>query len=108
MSFGLTNAHGIFQRAMDDIPREQVVTSLEKSKFFKLETAFLGYIVSDNVIKRILKIGTITEYPIPRNIRELRSFLSLTGNYRKFVRDYAKIACNCINKISRWGKWKSF
>ncbi len=130
MPFGLTNAPRIFQRAMDDILREQVgktchvymddiiifsnsieqhyadlikiinilqnanmKISLEKSKFFKLETAFLGYMVSYNVIKTDPeKISTISNYPIPRNIRQLRSFLGLTGYYRKFVRNYAKIA----------------
>jgi len=62
-------------------------TSLEKSKFFKLETALLGYIVSHTVIKTDPeKIAAITKYPIPRNIRELRSFLDLTGYYNKFVR----------------------
>jgi len=54
--------------------------SIEKSKFFKLETTFLGYVVSHNVIKTDPeKISTILKYPIPRNIRELRSFLVLTG-----------------------------
>jgi len=67
--------------------------SIEKSKFFKLETNFLGYVVSHNVIKTDLeKISTIVKYPIPKNIRELSSFLGLTGYYRKFVRNYAKIA----------------
>ncbi len=37
--------------------------SLEKCKFFKLETAFFGYIVSHNVIKTDpQKISTIMKY----------------------------------------------
>jgi len=60
--------------------------SIEKSKFFKLETNFLGYVVSHNVIKTDPeKISTIVKYPIPKNVRELISFLGLTGYYRKFV-----------------------
>jgi len=58
-----------------------------------LETTFLGYVVSHNVIKTDHeKNSTIVKYPIPKNIRELRSFLGLTGYYRKFVKNYAKIA----------------
>jgi len=67
--------------------------SVEKSKFFKLETNFLGYVVSHNVIRTDPeKISTIVKYPIPKNIRELRSFLCIRGYYRKFVQNYAKIA----------------
>jgi len=67
--------------------------SIEKAKFFKLEATFLGYVVSHNVIKTDPeKISTILKYPIPKNIHELRSFLGLTGYYRKFVQNYAKIA----------------
>jgi len=41
--------------------------SVEKSKFFKLETTFL---VSPNVIKTDpKKISTILKCPIPKNIR---------------------------------------
>jgi len=47
--------------------------SSEKSKFFKRETSFLGYIVSYNVINTDPeKIDTIIKYPLPKNIRELR------------------------------------
>jgi len=66
--------------------------SIEK-KFFKLETTFLGYVVSHNVIKtEHEKISTKVKYPIPKDFRELRSFLGLNGYYRKFLQSYAKIA----------------
>jgi len=38
------------------------------------------------------KNSTIVKYPIPKNVRGLRSFLGLTGYYRKCVQNYAKIA----------------
>jgi len=66
--------------------------SIEKSKFFKLETTFLCYVVSHDVIKTDAeKISTILKYPILKNISELRSFLGITGYYRKFAQNYAKI-----------------
>jgi len=66
---------------------------IEKSEFFKLETNFLGYVVSHNVIKTDPeKISTIVKHPIPKNIRALKSFLGLTGCYIKFVQNDAKIA----------------
>jgi len=41
--------------------------SIEKSKFFKLETTFLGYVVPHNVIKTDPeKISTILKYPISK------------------------------------------
>jgi len=82
--------------------RANKIISLEKYKFFKLQTAFLVYIVSHNVIKTDPeKFVTFTTYPIP-----LRSFLGLSGYYRKFVRNYAKISKPFTKYLG--GKWKGF
>jgi len=66
--------------------------SIKKSKFFKLKTNFLGYVVINVIKTDPEKMYTIVKYPIPKNIRELRSFLGFTGYYRIFVQNYAKIA----------------
>lgn len=34
----------------------------------------------------------IKDFPIPKTIKEIQSFLGLSGYYRKFIPDYAKIA----------------
>ncbi|XP_036342801.1 uncharacterized protein LOC118752058 [Rhagoletis pomonella] len=66
--------------------------SYEKSSFFKDSTEYLGHIIKHNRITvDPQKTETIKYYPVPMNLKELRSFLGLAGYYRKFIKDYAKI-----------------
>lgn len=65
---------------------------LDKSEFLKTEVAFLGHIVTDQGVKpNPDKIHAIQHWPIPKNQKELKSFLGILGYYRRFVRDFAKI-----------------
>ena len=43
------------------------------------------------------KIEAIEKMRPPQNVKEVRSFLGLTGYYRRFVKDYAKIANSLTN-----------
>lgn len=66
---------------------------IDKCHFFKKEVEFLGFIVSHNgLTTNPNKVQAIVDFPIPKTLKELRSFLGLSGYYRRFVRDYAKLA----------------
>lgn len=66
---------------------------LDKSEFLHQEVEFLGYIINSEGIKpNQKKIETINLYPEPKNLKELRGFLGMMGYYRRFVKDFAKIA----------------
>lgn len=66
---------------------------LDKSEFLHRSIDFLGYIVTEEGIKpNLKKIEAIEKYPEPSNLKELRGFLGLMGYYRRFVKDFAKIA----------------
>lgn len=72
----------------------------DKSEFLKNSVEFLGFIVSSEGLKpNVKKIEAIKDYPEPTNLKELRSFLGLSGYYRRFVKDYAKIAKPLTNLL---------
>ncbi|XP_030479409.2 uncharacterized protein LOC115696659 [Cannabis sativa] len=64
-----------------------------KCKFFQPTIDYLGHLVSAKGVQADpSKISAMLEWPQPRNIKQLRGFLGLTGYYRRFVAHYASIA----------------
>lgn len=66
---------------------------LDKCEFLQSQIEFLGFIISKEGIKtNPKKIQAIVDLPIPKTLKELRSFLGMSGYYRRFIKDYAKLA----------------
>jgi hypothetical protein len=54
---------------------------------------FLGHMVSQEGIQPDPgKIEALLHFPTPKNVTSVRSFLGLTGYYRKYVKGYSKLA----------------
>jgi len=72
-----------------------------KCKLMQRQVVFLGHIVSgQGIATDPEKTRLVEQWPEPVNIKQLRGYLGLTGYYRRFVRDYAKIAAP-LNKLTR-------
>ncbi len=64
-----------------------------KCTLFHSEVKYLGHVIGKDGIKTDPeKIATVKDWPVPQNVKDLRKFLGFSGFYRKFVKDYSKIA----------------
>ena len=63
---------------------------IEKCRFLCKEVKYLGYHLSEEGIKPDEeKIKAVQEFPTPKNVKNIQSFLGLTNYYRCFVERYA-------------------
>jgi hypothetical protein len=71
---------------------------------------FLGHIISNGGISvDPAKVEKIVEWSIPNTVTEVRSFLGLAGNYRRFIEGFSKIAkpMTSLLEKGREFKWDS-
>ena len=66
---------------------------LSKCYFCRREMKFLEHLITPDGIKPDPGLtDTIINSPTPENIKDVQAFLGLTGYYRRFIQNYAKIA----------------
>eukprot|EP00253_Pinus_taeda_P003649 PITA_03649 len=71
----------------------QLYSKLNKCSFFQTEVHYLGHVVSkDGIVVDPEKIRSIMEWVAPKNVDDVRSFMGLEGYYRRFIKNFSRIA----------------
>ena len=78
----------------------------EKCEFEKEEIEFLGIIVSEGKVRMDpVKVSAVKEWPTPKKKKDVQSFLGFTNFYRRFIKDYGKIA-KPLTELTGKQEWK--
>ncbi|GFS60296.1 retrovirus-related Pol polyprotein from transposon 17.6 [Trichonephila clavipes] len=95
--FGLSTSLGVFQRYLSsifrDLTRKGIVISYLDDLVILAKNEQEGHIVESGTIKPSpTKTLAVRKFPGPTTIKQVQSFLGLTGYFRKYTKDYSKIA----------------
>ena len=72
-----------------------------KCELFKKSISYLGHVVSEEGVRTDpKKIEAVQKWERPHNVYTIRRFLGFVNYYRKFIKDYSKIARPLYNLIS--------
>lgn len=104
------NIEEMFERLEEvlKIFREHHLTlKLSKCRFFETSVNYLGYKISSQGIQPDeTKVLAVKNFPIPRNIHEVRQFLGLTGYFRKFIKGYGEVARPLTSLLKKDATWQ--
>ena len=79
----------------------------EKCKWKVREVEFLGVVISPKGVEmQKKKVEGVLNWPVPRNVKEVQKFLGLANYYRRFIKNFARIAAPLHALVRKEQKWK--
>ena len=84
-----------------------ITTNMAKSKFCRDEVKFLGHVITPQGTKLDpQKVELIRNWPTPKNVRQLKSFLGLCSYCRKYSSSFAQYSVRLLTLLQQKTRWK--
>jgi hypothetical protein len=78
---------------LQTLRKHNLYAKFDKCDFYQSRIQYLGHVISEEGISVDLeKIRAIMEWPIPKDVVDIRSFMGITGYYTRFIEGFSKIA----------------
>ena len=86
----------------DKLENASLTVNLAKSEFGCADIEYLGHVVGGGKVKPVnAKVEAILKVPIPQTRKQIRSFLGMAGDYRKFCKNFSTIACPLTDLLKK-------
>ena len=92
-SFGSGNHLEHLRFTFDQLRKNKLYANPMKCSFGQVQIEFVAHRISfGHITLEKGKVDTVLNWPIPKNVTEVRQFLGFTNFYRRFIRSYAALA----------------
>jgi hypothetical protein len=93
---------------LEKLQEHKLYAKFSKCKFWLKEVAFLSHVLSEGgVFVDPGKVKDVLEWEPPQNVSDICSFLGLAGYYRRFIKDFSKIAKPMTQLLGKGKEFKS-
>ncbi|GBG89902.1 hypothetical protein CBR_g49752 [Chara braunii] len=103
----LQEHQGHLRQVLEKLREANFKINAKKCGWAKTQVLYLGHVLNgDGIEPEDNKIATIRDWPTPRTLTELWSFLGLANYYRKFVRNFSTIAAPLRRLLKKEAIWQ--
>jgi len=99
----------LVEEVLKRLKKNDLFIKPEKCKWKVREIEFLGVVISPREVEmQKEKVEGVLNWPVPQNVKEVQKFLGLTNYYRRFIKDFTRLATLLhilVRKEQKW-KWK--
>ena len=83
----------LVQEVLSRLDKAGLGVNLRKSSFHIKKVEFLGYIISEQGIEMsAAKVQEVQNWATPRKVKDVQEFLGFANFYRRFIKDFTKLA----------------
>ena len=94
-------------RVLSSLREHNMKLKPSKCEFFKKETQYLGFKISEHGVQPDFDKVKATESVVtPTTVRQVRSFIGMTSYYRRFIRNFSDIAEPLINLTRKYARFQ--
>jgi hypothetical protein len=78
---------------LQTLRKHKLYAKFDKCDFYQKEIQYLGHVISaEGIVVDPEKTKGIMEWPVPKDVADIRSFMGIIGYYRRFIEGFSKIA----------------
>ncbi|KAG2213622.1 hypothetical protein INT45_010121 [Circinella minor] len=81
------------REVLNRFQEHQIIANKKKCEFFKTELEFVGYkVTAAGILPSKKKVQAIQNWPVCKNVQEVRQFIGLASHYRRWIRGFSSLS----------------